>query len=109
MDPSAFQARWGALPSGAPISLRAQRLPTVGELEGALRGCGLATVASGDTGAALKVFAAGCEAGGWHLFEVQLDKGSGVVSVTHKCDSGANGAGAGEAVRGGLAAGIPAQ
>jgi hypothetical protein len=106
LDSGAFQARWGALAASPALALQAQRLPPGGsaEVEAWARGAGLATIASGDTGAALKWFVYGQDdAGGFHLAEIVLDKSNGAVVATVKSDVPAAAHVAAAAIRAALA------
>jgi len=88
LDPGAFQAKWGALGAGQQLQLQCRaRMPSVEEVSAAARAAHLQTMASGDTGAALKLFLFGADsAGGFHCLEVLVDKQSGRVGVTLKSD-----------------------
>jgi hypothetical protein len=92
LDSAAFQSRWSSLAAAGSLSLRAQRLPSsTAEVEGWARSCGLATIASGDTGAALKWFFF-CQdtQGAFALAEALLDKGNWELKITLKCDAPQN-------------------
>jgi hypothetical protein len=91
LDPPAFQGKWGALPVSQAMQLRAQRVPTTDEVSGLARAAGVQTVASGDTGAQLKFYLfAQDSTGGFHLFEVVLDKSNGAIAATIKSDNRAH-------------------
>ncbi len=110
LDPGAFQAKWGALGSCGTISMRASRAPATAEVEALARAASVATVASGDTGAALKFYLYAQDSGtsAFTLFEVALDKSNGVISGTVKSENPGRAAAAVAALQGALR-GIPAQ
>jgi hypothetical protein len=90
LDPGSFQSKWTTLPTSLALNLRAARLPATAEVETMARNGGLFTIASGDVQTALKFyFYAQDSTGGFHLFEMLLDKTNGVISGTLKSENAA--------------------
>ena len=91
MDPPTFQTKWGGLPVSTTWSLRATRLPSSpGEVEALAKAFGICTIASGDTGAAIKWFLFAQDLSKLYiLMEAMLDKQTGALNVTVKADPGA--------------------
>lgn len=88
LDPAAFQAKWGSLPSAPLVMLQAVRVPSTVEVETLARAGAFYTIASGDVGSQLKFyFYGGDMAGALHLFEVALDKTNGHISVALKSEN----------------------
>jgi hypothetical protein len=110
LDSAGFQARWGALPVATSLALQASRLPaSATEVEAWARAAHLPTIASGDTGPALKWFFFGRDTGGaFHLLEAVLEKATGRVAVTVKSEPGGAAAAAVAALRAAFA-NLPAQ
>ena len=104
LDPGSFQAKWGALGAGQQLALQCRtRVPSVEEVSAAARGAGLQTMASGDTGAQLKLFLFGQDSQmGFHCLELLVDKASGRISVTVKSDMAQNAGVVSQALSGAL-------
>jgi hypothetical protein len=90
LDAPSFQAKWQAFPVAASVQLRATRLPgSPGEVEGLCKGVDILTIASGDTGAALKWFQYAQDTGGrLLLLEALMDKSNGAMTLTVRCEAG---------------------
>lgn len=88
LEPASFQNKWMSLANDQPVRFQGSVPTTPTDIEGTCKTFHIHSIASGDVGTHIRVFAYAQDSRGtYHLYQIELDKGTLVFTVTVKSES----------------------